>query len=76
MLTATNLPPVRDVHGHAVWRVRVAPGEMTCTGCGETATGDFCQACGTDETGQRRVENPPPLVPTLSYLRDNEWESV
>lgn len=43
--------------------VRVAPGEKTCTVCGETITAAACPRC--DDGGA--------LVPTVSYLRDGEW---
>lgn len=69
--------PVRDHAGHTVWRVRVAPGERTCLGCGDTFhAGDFCLRCNTDEDGKplRDHRLRPPSVPTLSYLRSGERE--
>lgn len=74
------LPPVRDHSGHAVWRVRVAPGEMTCVRCGEVMMpsprededeesggggGVLCVVCGSRKG-----------VPTLSYLREDEVERM
>ncbi len=74
-----DLPPVRDVHGRVVWRVRItSPQEMTCTVCGETTTEEYCIRCAAEaEINLQR--NPASqvgrrLVPTLSYLRENEYE--
>jgi len=65
---------VRDHEGHIWWRVRVAPGERTCYQCGETfPEGDRCALCGYGDDGQHR-HNPPPSVPTISYLNEGEWE--
>jgi hypothetical protein len=73
---------VRDMSGHVIWKVRVAPNELTCTGCGEIALagGDmkgrliyYCPLCGTDEVGTLR-KDAPALVPTLSYLQPGEYE--
>lgn len=67
---------MRDCEGHARWRVRVGPGEMTCLACGETfGAKELCPRCGFGEDGQLRG-NPPPSVETLSYLREGEWERV
>jgi hypothetical protein len=57
-----------------VHRIRVAPNERTCCQCGETfPDGDRCPICCTDEHGNvRKVQ--PPSVPTISYLREGEWE--
>lgn len=66
--------PVHDMHDHVVWRVRVLPDEMTCLGCGETfVAGRYCVNCSVNEDGTRR-RNPPPAVPTVSYLREGEYE--
>lgn len=69
--------PVRDHEGHTVWFVRVAPGELTCTGCGETMRrGKHCVRCGQDEEGKplrTRHDARPPVVETLSYLREGEY---
>lgn len=73
----SDLPPVRDVHGRKVWRVKVAaPHEMTCTICGETTVGDYCIRCSAEaDINQRHVqEKAGRLVPTLSYLHDDEYE--
>lgn len=67
--------PVRDWEGNVVWRVRVAPGELTCTGCGET-TSDYCPRCGGQDEDGKTMTDAPKLVPTLSYLREGEWESI
>lgn len=68
--------PVRDLEGHVRWRVRVAPGELTCVGCGETfARGKECPRCAMDEHGKPAAVVPP-AVETVSYLREGEWERV
>lgn len=64
--------PVRDCDGHTVWRVRVAPGELTCTGCGETLVNGACVICTFDGKGQATRPRPP-AVPTVSYLREGEY---
>lgn len=62
------------MNGHTVWRVRVSPGERTCCECGETFPDDaMCPRCGLNDDGSRRVP-PQPSVPTLSYLREGEYE--
>ena len=72
--TDRELEPVVDHLGFTVWRIRVAPGERTCLACGETFTeGDRCPICCTDEQGNARKVQPP-SVPTISYLREGEWE--
>ncbi len=64
------------MNGHAVWRIRVARGERTCCGCGETfVEGGFCPRCALDEKGGHRAALPP-SVATLSYLMEGEWEPV
>jgi len=67
---------VRDLHGHVVWRVRVAPGEMTCLDCGETtsARDSYCVRCAADDQQQQNSGGAGRLVPTLAYLRDGEYE--
>lgn len=78
---AGERPPVKDHAGHAVWRVRVGPGEVTCANCGETwppallvgvhgdndsvGGGQRCYRCGSHR-----------LHPTLDYLQDSEWEKT
>lgn len=75
------LPPVRDANGFVVWRVRVARGEMTCTACGETTLDGFCVLCNVgdgavDGRGNVRVASRANLVPTASYLREDEMVLV
>ena len=74
--------PVRDVHGRPVWRVRVAPDEMTCCECGESypAVWGGCPRCsdgdgGRDEQGHSQLKRTR-SVPTISYLQEGEWERV
>ena len=69
--------PPRDLHGHPVWRVKVVgPSEMTCLDCGETTVDGYCLRCVAEaDADQRRdVIQAGRLVPTLSYLRPNEYE--
>lgn len=70
--------PVRDCDGRAVWRVRVVPGEQTCTICGETTTDDYCLRCSVESHANQRyaVVKAGQLVPTMSYLRDDEVERI
>ena len=70
------LPPVRDVHRHVVWRVKVAPQEMTCLDCGETGTGNYCLRCAAEADANQRhtVMKFGRLVPTISYLNQDEYE--
>lgn len=73
-LHGEELPPVRDVDGFVRWRVRVGKDELTCLECGETfSPHDICPRCGLRDDGIRRTEMPP-AVPTLSYLREGEYE--
>jgi hypothetical protein len=61
--------------GHTVWRVRVAPSERTCLRCGDTFDGGgYCIRCAHRSESVRR--NPPPSVATVSYLRDDEYETI
>lgn len=63
-------------------RIVVTAGEMTCTGCGEIAVlvgrswgtvyEPRCPRCGSDDEGMQ-VADPPPLVPTTSYLHEHEY---
>lgn len=78
------MPRVRDVHGHVVWRVRVAKNEMTCLVCGEVAIvgrdGEgsdriYCPRCAMSEEGHW-TEHMNSLTPTISYLREGEFECV
>jgi hypothetical protein len=74
MIAVAQRRSVIDAEGHVVWRVRVVPGELTCTGCGEVAMGGSCPNCSSDDEGNRYGHNPPPLVPTESYLYPGEYE--
>lgn len=66
--------PVLSWDGRRIWRVQVAHGEMTCTSCGDVfRAGGYCTRCATFARGNRSMEAPE-AVPTLSYLRDGEWE--
>jgi hypothetical protein len=72
-----DLPPVRDVHGHVVWRVKLASArEMTCTVCGETTVDEYCIRCATEADLNQRyaVRKAGTLVPTMSYLHEDEYE--
>jgi len=60
---------VRAVDG-SEWRfVRAAKSEMTCRRCGETTITDYCVRCSDSETGEYVRD----LVPTLSYLHEDEY---
>lgn len=73
---------MRDVQGFVRWRVRVVEGELTCTACGETFPGDWggCPRCTGDDpdrsTGLGSRYRQTPVVKTVSYLREGEWERV
>lgn len=72
-----DLPPVRDCHGHVVWRVKLAsPQEMTCTVCGETTVDAYCIRCAAEADTNHRyaVRKADTLVPTTSYLYEDEYE--
>lgn len=71
-----DLPPVRDVHGHVVWRVKVgSERERTCLDCGETTLEDYCVRCADEqEISHQQAIKAARLVPTLSYLRQGEYE--
>lgn len=70
---------VRDCDGHVVWRVKVTPGELTCTACGETFPGNWsgCPRCTGDEpdrsSGLGSRYRRTPAVPTVSYLHEGEY---
>lgn len=69
--------PPRDLHGHPVWRVKVVGSqEMTCLDCGDTTVDGYCLRCAAEtEVNQRNtVIKAGRLVPTISYLRPNEYE--
>lgn len=63
--------PVRDVNGQELRFVRVPPGEQTCVVCGETAPASqsFCIRCSNVEAGRLAGK----LVPTIEYLREDEY---
>lgn len=74
-MRALKMPPVRDAHGHAVWSVRVGNGEMTCTVCGEVVISRRCPRCHIDDE-EEGEPNESSLVPTVSYLREDEFVLV
>lgn len=56
--------------------MKVSRGELTCTCCGETFhERGICPRCGLTDKGERRTELPP-SVPTVTYLREGEWEAA
>lgn len=69
--------------GQPVWRVRVAPDEMTCCECGDTwpVSWGGCARCSNNdqtdrnEDGHRQYKRTR-SVPTISYLQEGEWERV
>ena len=64
--------PVRGVDGLIVHRVKVYDAtELTCTVCGETSPDGKCWRCG-------KGLDPAltPMVPTISYLQDGEYEFI
>lgn len=61
-------------------RIRVGKEELTCTVCGETSAWGYCVRCneeahGNGENAKRRTLAQH-MVPTVSYLRDGEYEVV
>jgi ribosomal protein S27AE len=66
-----DLPPVRNIDGRVVWRVRVNRNERTCTRCGETTSEWFCPRC-SESLGAKAASQA--LVPTVAYLKPNEYE--
>ncbi len=73
---AVLMQPVRDCNGHVVWRVKVPPGEFTCLDCGETTTGAYCWRCVDERKliSHHEAIKSARLVPTMSYLHDDEVE--
>jgi hypothetical protein len=64
--------PVRNMDGMTLHRIRVYdPTELTCTVCGEVSADGKCWHCG-------RGLDPAmtPMVPTISYLQDGEYEFI
>lgn len=72
-ITAPSEPecgPVRGVDGLVLHRIRVvSPDEMTCLECGETTVEGKCWRCGRGADAA-----VTPMVPTISYLQDGEYE--
>lgn len=69
--------PVRDLHGHKVWRIKISSlDEKTCLDCGETTVENYCLRCAAEADADQRsaVIKAGRLIPTLSYLRPNEYE--
>lgn len=62
--------PVRDMDGLVLHRIRVvSPEEMTCLECGETTVEGKCWRCGRGFDAAAT-----PMVPTISYLKPEEYE--
>jgi len=85
-ITGQLIPP-KDADGPPIWRVRVLMGERTCLNCGETFTPrrdsiwreqGACPICGEskkdEQTGTRHARPKQPSVPTLTYLREGEYQ--
>lgn len=70
-------PHARNDDGRPAPVILVAPGERTCTICGETTSEHYCYRCSdAKETAGRGRWNPTvpdTLVPTISYLRPEEY---
>ena len=66
---------------HIAPRIRVGVGEMTCTVCGEVTNQNYCMRCN-DELGvmgnnhAQVAAKRGQLVPTVSYLKPEEYEVV
>lgn len=73
-----DLPPVRDVHGHVVWRVKLASErERTCLDCGETTLEAYCVRCADErELSHQKALKAARLVRTVDYLRPEEYERI
>ena len=71
--------PVRDLDGRIVPQIRVHLGEMTCTNCGDTVapSDEYCLRCSAEEgkkyTAAMAAANRARLVPTISYLNNDEY---
>lgn len=64
--------PVRGIDGLVLHRIKVYDAEeLTCTVCGETSPDGKCWRCG-------KGLDPAltPMVPTISYLQDDEYEFI
>lgn len=76
-MTIDLMDPVRDMQGIPVWRIRVAPGELTCLSCGETTNDAYCARCDSmqGQIGHNKPGAPhAQLVPTISYLHPEEYD--
>ncbi len=71
-------PNWRPPTGDTQWLVQVQPGERTCLACGDTfAPGGYCIRCGVRDDGAWCGEDDrPPSVPTVDYLRQEEYAVV
>ena len=59
------------------WKVRVAPGEVTCLDCGETFNPRQwrgCPRCNQETAGA--LMRVTPTVPTTAYLLAGEYELI
>ena len=68
-------------HIHTPVRIRVGVGEMTCTVCGEVTNQAYCMRCNDEADVQGNsyaqvAANKGRLVPTVSYLKPDEFELV
>ncbi len=62
-------------------RIRVGKEELTCTVCGETSAWGYCVRCNEEVgvMGNKHAQvaaNRGRMVPTVSYLKDGEYEVV
>ena len=62
-------------------RIRVGRNEMTCTVCGEVTNQNYCVRCNEEVgvMGNKHAQvaaHHGRMVPTVSYLRDGEYEVV
>ena len=62
-------------------RIRVGRNEMTCTVCGEVTNQAYCMRCNeeADVQGNNYAQVAAKrgrMVPTVSYLREEEYEVV
>ena len=73
-----DLPPVRDVHGRKVWRVKIGSlEERTCLDCGETTLEDYCVRCADErQLSHQKALKTARLVRTVDYLREGEYERI
>ena len=64
--------PVKTMDGQILRLVAVQKGENTCLDCGHTTTADFCDVCAEGGTTEDK-DAARNLVPTISYLLDDEF---